>query len=109
VCSLYNEELLKGENHRLQLLELSGYLENYLWKHLSEDCCFEHIFSILMMVNEKFREGVPVFEALTADATKFQIRCSNVREVSSTPMRSRKRAARASIHHLRTFSCEYLS
>jgi intron-binding protein aquarius len=82
VCSLYNEELLKGENHRLQLLELSGYLENYLWKHLSEDCCFEHIFSILMMVNEKFREGVPVFEALTADATKFQMFFKSVVQMS---------------------------
>jgi intron-binding protein aquarius len=53
-------------------LELSGYLENYLWTHFTEDSCFEHTFSILMMVNEKFREGVPVFEALTLDPVKFQ-------------------------------------
>ena len=72
VCTLFNNELLKGENSRLQLLELSGYLENYLWTHFTEDSCFEHTFSILMMVNEKFREGVPVFEALTLDPVKFQ-------------------------------------
>ena len=83
VCTLYNEELLKGEISRLQLLELSGYLENYLWKHLCEDSSFEHVFSILMMVNEKFREGVPVFEALTADAAKFQLFFKSVVQMSN--------------------------
>ena len=83
VCTLYNEELLKGEISRLQLLELSGYLENYLWKHLSEDSSFQHVFSILMMVNEKFREGVPVFEALTADAAKFQLFFKSVVQMSN--------------------------
>ena len=72
VCRLFRDELLNGEHTRLQILELSGYLENYLWKHFEEDCCFEHTFSILMMVNEKFREGVSVFEVLTVDPSKFQ-------------------------------------
>jgi intron-binding protein aquarius len=69
---LFKNELQKGDISRLQLLELSGYLENYLWKHYSDTSCFEHTFSILMMVNEKFREGVPVFEALTMDPDKFR-------------------------------------
>ena len=34
------------------------------------------------MVNEKFREGVPVFEALTADAAKFQLFFKSVVQMS---------------------------
>ena len=36
-----------------------------------------------MMVNEKFREGVPVFEALTADAAKFQLFFKSVVQMSN--------------------------
>jgi intron-binding protein aquarius len=64
--------LQKNDFNRLQLLELSGYLENYLWPHFNENVCFEHIFSIVLMINEKFRESIPVFEALTKDSEKFQ-------------------------------------
>ena len=73
VRTIFNDELLKGDTSRLQLLELSGYLENFLWRHYTDDRSFEHTFSILMMVNEKFREGIPVFESLSLEPAKFHI------------------------------------
>ncbi len=48
---------------RIQLLEISQYLENYLWPHfeagLAGPSAYEHLMSMLVMVNQKFREGVP--------------------------------------------------
>lgn len=48
---------------RVQLLEISQYLEHYLWPHfaagLEGPASYEHLMSMLVMVNQKFREGVP--------------------------------------------------
>ncbi|KAJ1440475.1 Intron-binding protein aquarius, N-terminal, partial [Sesbania bispinosa] len=41
------------------ILEVSQYLENYLWPHFDPlTATFEHVMSIILMVNEKFRENV---------------------------------------------------
>ena len=41
------------------MLELSQYLENYLWPFYDHSTAtVEHIMSIIMMLNEKEREGV---------------------------------------------------
>ncbi|KAJ4711514.1 hypothetical protein OWV82_017526 [Melia azedarach] len=41
------------------ILEVSQYLENYLWPNFdAESASFEHVMSIILMVNEKFRENV---------------------------------------------------
>jgi intron-binding protein aquarius len=38
------------------------YLENYLWPNFKADSCTKaHVLSIVMMVNEKFRERVPAW------------------------------------------------
>jgi intron-binding protein aquarius len=40
--------------HRVMILEVSQYLENYLWPHFDPaDASFEHVTSIILMVNEK--------------------------------------------------------
>jgi len=44
------------------LLEFSQYLENYLWPNYSTDATDAHVLSIVVMVNEKFRERVPAWE-----------------------------------------------
>ncbi|KAK3147071.1 hypothetical protein QOZ80_3BG0277710 [Eleusine coracana subsp. coracana] len=45
--------------HRVMILEVSQYLENYLWPHFDPaESSFEHVMSIILMVNEKFRENV---------------------------------------------------
>ena len=64
VSSIYQEELGSGNMRRVLVLEVSQYLEKYLWPgYLSISTpsapSFEHVMSIIMMVNEKFREGVP--------------------------------------------------
>jgi len=48
--------------HRVMLLEFSQYLENYLWPNYSTDASNAHVLSIVVMVNEKFRERVPAWE-----------------------------------------------
>ncbi|GLT61707.1 hypothetical protein SLA2020_343940 [Shorea laevis] len=44
---------------RVMILEVSQYLENYLWPNFEpETASFEHVISMILMVNEKFRENV---------------------------------------------------
>ncbi|GLU16311.1 hypothetical protein SLE2022_327500 [Rubroshorea leprosula] len=44
---------------RVMILEVSQYLENYLWPNFEpETASFEHVMSMILMVNEKFRENV---------------------------------------------------
>lgn len=48
------------------LLEISQYLENYLWPNFNEETAtYEHIMSIILMVNEKFRENVPAWDGFS--------------------------------------------
>ena len=54
----------------LQVLELSAYLENYLWRHFplppNPPASHEHLLSIVALVNEKFRSSLlQPFAALT--------------------------------------------
>jgi intron-binding protein aquarius len=72
VVSIYQEELGgAGEAHpvlkRVMLLEVSQYLELYLWPHFDAATAnYEHIMSIMLMVNEKFRNGVPAWSCFKA-------------------------------------------
>ncbi|CAA0827249.1 P-loop containing nucleoside triphosphate hydrolases superfamily protein, partial [Striga hermonthica] len=48
-----------GPLQRVMMLEVSQYLENYLWPNFApEAASFEHVMSMILMVNEKFRENV---------------------------------------------------
>ncbi|KAE9595341.1 putative intron-binding protein aquarius [Lupinus albus] len=65
VKKIYETELVVKEGHkpvplqRVMILEVSQYLENYLWPNFDpESATFEHVMSIILMVNEKFRENV---------------------------------------------------
>ena len=69
VKTIYNDELGGGSGasrkpslKRVMVLEISQYLESYLWPHFDAEgggSSFEHVMSIMLMVNEKFRENVP--------------------------------------------------
>ncbi|EFJ49751.1 hypothetical protein VOLCADRAFT_104194 [Volvox carteri f. nagariensis] len=67
VSSIYRDELggagTRGPSFkRVMLLEVSQYLENYLWPNFDpETATFEHVMSIVLMVNEKFRENIPAW------------------------------------------------
>lgn len=72
VEEIFNKELSGNLNlARLNMLETSSYLENYLWSNMTTGSSFEHIFSIVLMINEKCREGSPVFDHLTENNDKF--------------------------------------
>jgi len=57
--------------HRVMLLEFSQYLENYLWPNYSADATDAHVLSIVVMVNEKFRERVPAWEVRTCTSAAY--------------------------------------
>ncbi|XP_022116250.2 RNA helicase aquarius [Pieris rapae] len=67
VESIYQAEIL-GSNfsvRRIMMLEFSQYLENYLWPHYETGkASHAHMMSIIVMINEKFRERVPAWQAL---------------------------------------------
>lgn len=56
---------------RIMLLEFSQYLENYLWPNFDDKANHAHIMSVVIMVNEKFRERVPAWEAFKAKPEYF--------------------------------------
>ncbi|KAF9611000.1 hypothetical protein IFM89_026306 [Coptis chinensis] len=64
VKQIYQTELLvtTGKTvplQRVMILEVSQYLENYLWPNFHQDTSgFEHVMSMILMINEKFRENV---------------------------------------------------
>ncbi|XP_020250043.1 intron-binding protein aquarius [Asparagus officinalis] len=65
VKGIYESELLVSGGRktvplqRVMILEVSQYLENYLWPNFDpETATFEHVMSMILMVNEKFRENV---------------------------------------------------
>lgn len=60
VKEIYETELLvkKGRKpvplQRVMILEVSQYLENYLWPNFDhQSATFEHVMSMIIMVNEK--------------------------------------------------------
>ena len=71
VDQIYTTELNGNQDaapklKRVMLLEISQYLENYLWPNFDEETAtYEHVMSIILMVNEKFRENVPAWDGFS--------------------------------------------
>ncbi|XP_045453071.1 RNA helicase aquarius [Melitaea cinxia] len=92
VESIYQAEIL-GSNfaiRRIMMLEFSQYLENYLWPHYeAEKASHAHMMSIIVMINEKFRERVPAWQAFLKKPDHFPgffeqvLRASIVEEFSN--------------------------
>lgn len=60
VKDIYNKELLVKTGRkpvplqRVMILEISQYLEKYLWPHFdAQTATFEHVMSMILMINEK--------------------------------------------------------
>eukprot|EP00794_Sanderia_malayensis_P020018 gene20018-21979_t len=71
---IYYEELFPNRFpiRRIMLLEFSQYLENYLWPNFDDKKSSKgHVLSIAMMVNEKFREKVPMWQTFKNEPEKF--------------------------------------
>ena len=61
IDQIYQKELQSVR--KVMMLEVSQYLELYLWKHYKpEEATLSHTMSIMIMINEKFRERVPAWE-----------------------------------------------
>ena len=76
VEDIYRKELGGGDQDvataRAMLLEFSGYLENYLWPNFdAERAGRAHVMSIILMVNEKDRESVALWDAFKPRADQF--------------------------------------
>lgn len=70
IKSIYQKEIQSNDRNRVKLLDFTGYLERYLWTHFdSKTASIEHILSMIILINEKFRSGLsPIFNILTATA-----------------------------------------
>jgi intron-binding protein aquarius len=65
VDQIYHQEVqgAKFMIRRIMMLEFSQYLENYLWPNYKPDnSSVPHVLSIVIMVNEKFRERVSAWQ-----------------------------------------------
>lgn len=58
---------------RIMVLEFSQYLENCLWPKYKQGTTHAHMMSIVIMVNEKFRERVPAWEPFKAEPKHFPV------------------------------------
>ncbi|KAG0164199.1 hypothetical protein DFQ28_008930 [Apophysomyces sp. BC1034] len=57
---------------KLMLLEYTQYLEKYLWPYFdSQKASLNHVLSICLVVNEKFRQRVSPWDAFTSEPSKF--------------------------------------
>lgn len=53
-------------------LEFSQYLERYLWRHFTpERVSPAYLMSIVLMVNEKWRQGVPPWQVFVERPQEF--------------------------------------
>lgn len=59
------------ETRRIVVLELSQYLENYVWPNYSENASPAHLMSVVVLVNEKFRERVPAWDSFVKHPGPF--------------------------------------
>ncbi|GBL77335.1 RNA helicase aquarius [Araneus ventricosus] len=75
INNVYVDEIVASDFsvRRIMVLELSQYLENCLWPKFSKDASHAHMMSIVIMVNEKFRERVPAWEPFKAEPENFPI------------------------------------
>ena len=73
INNIYQRECLNSgfSTRRLMILELSQYLENYLWPHFHPGASKQHVLSIVAMVNEKYREGLQPWDVFVEFPDRF--------------------------------------
>lgn len=86
IQNIFEREIKFNDTSRLQLLNFSGYLENYLWPNFSESSTFEHTVSIIILLNEKFKDNLSnIFDFMTtgdSNSEKFQLFFRNIVDLS---------------------------
>lgn len=88
---IYYKEILQENNlSRVMLLELSLYLEHYLWPNFdSKKSSFSHLMSLIVMVNEKFRENVPAWQIFHQRESEFSEFIEKVLDLTDPKERDR--------------------
>jgi Intron-binding protein aquarius N-terminal len=95
------------DSQAVVLLELSRYLECYLWPHLPEwssssssssaatataassaEVSRAHMLSIVVMINEKFRQKVPAWECFRAHGDRFAVLFQKILRLAFSPVAS---------------------
>ena len=73
ISDIYSSEVRATDfsTRRIVVLELSQYLENYVWPNYSENASPVHLMSVIILVNEKFRERVPAWESFVKHPAPF--------------------------------------
>nr|XP_019560772.2 RNA helicase aquarius-like [Aedes albopictus] len=73
---IYRREICESRYsmRRIMMLEFSQYLENYLWPNFrGEVASRAHLMSIVVMLNEKFREKVEVWKVFEVNGDQFAV------------------------------------
>jgi intron-binding protein aquarius len=72
VTSILETELRPSfSQQRIMVLETNNYLELFLWPNFTTSSDDAHVLSIIVMVNEKFRENSSVWPLFSDDNEKF--------------------------------------
>lgn len=73
INDIYESEVRATDfsTRRIVVLELSQYLENYVWPNYSENASPAHLMSVIILVNEKFRERVPAWDSFVKHPSPF--------------------------------------
>ena len=87
VRSIYINDLKNcyGKNKKISDLELSHYLENYLWPNFNyeqHNSNQYYLMSIILMINEKFRENIDVWSFFKEETVKFSKLFSSITRLS---------------------------
>ncbi|KAA0204074.1 hypothetical protein HAZT_HAZT008066 [Hyalella azteca] len=74
IDEIYCQEIRESNfsSRRIVVLELSQYLEQYLWPHYSWQASSYHMFSVVVIINEKFRERIPAWESFERNPEPFK-------------------------------------
>eukprot|EP00055_Hartaetosiga_balthica_P013350 m.68179 g.68179 ORF g.68179 m.68179 type:complete len:1471 (-) comp8237_c0_seq1:466-4878(-) len=82
---LYSEIQAKPfPRHKVSALEISRYLENFLWPHFTEDDSDHvHVMSIVYMANEKALEGQFPIKFLAQEADRFSLLMDKILAIST--------------------------
>ncbi|KAK6037807.1 hypothetical protein COOONC_24688 [Cooperia oncophora] len=73
VDTIYQHEMIETHFNprKIIMLEFSQYLECYLWPNYTEQASVAHVMSIVVMLNEKFRERIDAWQVWSR--VKFDI------------------------------------
>ncbi|KAF2366652.1 Intron-binding protein aquarius N-terminal [Trinorchestia longiramus] len=74
IDDIYCQEIRDSNfsSRRIVVLELSQYLEKYLWPNYSWQASPYHMLSVVVVINEKFRERIPAWGSFESHPGPFK-------------------------------------